>query len=143
MRAKFAAWLSHSNPSMRGNAANTIAALDTYIGADALDARKFVGFGESVMVRMPSGTVKTKLDVVVSKDNELSGRVVFWDGATISTNEARVIAYPYAKALERMYPDEKISDICVWQVRRNNLHLVPLAEALSREADADAVLARL
>ncbi|MFI4992107.1 MAG: hypothetical protein ACHQCH_00630 [Solirubrobacterales bacterium] len=54
-----------------------------------------------------------------------------------------MIAYPYAEALQRMYPSETVSDICIWQVRKRNLYVVPLADALARANEADAVLARL
>lgn len=136
-------WLNHANPSMRGNATNTVKALDTYISADALDGRAFVGHGETVVLSLPSGKVKTRVDVVMTRQRELSGRAVFWDGQPITVNEAHVIAYPYAEALQRMYPNETITDICVWQVRRNNLFVVPVADALARASEADAVLARL
>ncbi len=140
---KLEAWLNHTNPSMRGNATNTVKALDTYISADALDGCAFVGHGENVVLSLPSGSVKTRVDVVMNRQKELSGRAVFWDGQPITVNEAQVIAYPYAEALQRMYPNETIVDICVWQVRRGNLFVVPVAEALARAAEADAVLARL
>jgi len=140
---KLAGWLVHNHPSMRGNATNTLRALDTYISADAQDHRAFVGHGEYVTVHLPSGTVKTKVDVVMTRQETLSGRAVFWDGKPITLNDAQVIAYPYAEALRSMYPGETISDICVWQVRRENLHVVPVAEALARAAEADAILARL
>lgn len=143
LRESFADWLGHSNPSMRGNAANTLAALDTYIAADNADDRQFVGFGEKVVLKLPSGTIRTRVDVIATRQQQLSGRAVFWDGQTISLDEARVIAYPYARALEIMYPDETMSDICVWQVRRGTLHLVSFADALARASDADTVLARL
>jgi hypothetical protein len=136
-------WLSHTNPSMRGNATNTLRALDTYISADAVDSRAFVGHGANVVLSLPSGTVKTRVDVVMTRERELSGRAVFWDGEPITLNDAAVIAYPYAQALQLMYPDETITDICVWQVRRGNLHVVPVAEALAHAGEADAVLARL
>jgi hypothetical protein len=136
-------WLNHANPSMRGNATNTVKALDTYISADALDGRAFVGHGENVVLTLPSGRIKTRVDVVMTDQQELSGRAVFWDGQPITVNEAHVIAYPYAEALQRMYPNETITDICVWQVRRNNLFVVPVADALARASEADAVLARL
>jgi hypothetical protein len=136
-------WLGHTNPSMRGNATNTLRALDTYISADSLDSRAFVGHGANVVLSLPSGTVKTRVDVVMTRERELSGRAVFWDGEPITLNDAAVIAYPYAQALQLMYPDETITDICVWQVRRGNLHVVPVAEALARAGEADAVLARL
>ena len=67
----------------------------------------------------------------MTRERELSGRAVFWDGEPITLNDAAVIAYPYAQALQLMYPDETITDICVWQVRRGNLHVVPVAEALA------------
>jgi len=140
---KLDGWLHHANPSMRGNATNTVKALDTYISADAEDARVFVGHGENVVLGMPSGSVKTRVDVVMTRQQELSGRAVFWDGQPITINEAQVIAYPYAVALQRMYPNETIADVCVWQVRRGNLFVVPLADALARAAEADGVLARL
>ncbi len=136
-------WLNHTNPSMRGNATNTVKALDAYISADAADARAFVGHGENVVLNLPSGSVKTRVDVVMTRQRQLSGRAVFWDGQPITLNDAQVIAYPYAAALQRMYPNETIADICVWQVRRGNLFLVPLSDALARAGEADAVLARL
>ncbi|HEV2945202.1 MAG TPA: hypothetical protein VGX26_08820 [Solirubrobacteraceae bacterium] len=124
-------WLGHTNPSMRGNATNTLRALDTYISAHALDGRAFVGHGANVVLSLPSGSVKTRVDVVMTRERELSGRAVFWDGDPITLNEAPVIAYPYAVALQRLYPDETITDICVWQVRRGNLFVVPVMEALA------------
>jgi hypothetical protein len=136
-------WFGHSSPSMRGNANNTVAALDTYISADTKDGRAYVGRGQNVVLILPSGTIKTKVDVITTRRKELSGRAVFWDGQPISINEAQVIAYPYAEALQRMYPNETISDICVWQVRRGTLHVVPMSAALARATEADAVLARL
>lgn len=140
---KLESWLNHTNPSMRGNATNTVKALDTYISADAVDARAFVGHGENVVLSLPSGSVKTRVDVVMTRQHQLSGRAVFWDGQPITLNDAQVIAYPYAAALQRMYPNETIADICVWQVRRGNLFLVPLSDALARAGEADSVLARL
>jgi hypothetical protein len=136
-------WLSHTNASMRGNATNTINALNTYISADALDARAFVGHGENVIVTLPSGHIKTRVDVVTTSEQGLSGRAVFWDGTPITLDEAQVIAYPYAEAMRTMYPNEAITDVCVWQVRRSTLFVVPLEEALARASEADAVLARL
>jgi hypothetical protein len=118
---------------MRGNANNTIKALDTYIDADVLDRRAFVGPGENVLLRLPSGTITTKVDVVTTQQQELSGRAVFWDGQPITLDEAQVIAYPYAVALQRMYPNETVADICIWQVRRGNLHVVTASEALARQ----------
>jgi hypothetical protein len=50
---KFRTWLSHTSKSMRGNANNTIKALDTYIDADVLDRRAFVGPGENVVTGSP------------------------------------------------------------------------------------------
>ena len=143
LTGKFATWLSHTNPSMRGNATNTIQALDTYIRADELDGRAFVGRGEKVTVGLLSGTITARVDVVMTGNKELSGRAIFWDGQPISVNQAHVIAYPYAEALQRMYPSETISDICVWQVRRGTLHTVSMSDALARAAEADEVLARL
>jgi hypothetical protein len=139
----FAKWLVHTSASMRGNATNTIRALDTYISADTADGRTFVGRGEKIVLSLPSGTITTRVDVVTTQQNELSGRAVFWDGQPITLDEAQVIAYPYAEALQRMYPNETISDICVWQVRRGTLHVVSMSAALARAGDADAVLARL
>ena len=52
-----------TNPNMRGNATNTLRALDTYISADAVDSRAFVGHGANVVLSLPSGTVKTRVDV--------------------------------------------------------------------------------
>jgi hypothetical protein len=143
MTTSFAGWLTHKNPSMRGNATNTINALDTYISADGADNRAYVGLGTYVLLSLTHGTVKTKVDVVVKRHKELSGRAVFWDGLPISINEAEVIAYPYAVALQTMYPNEPLSDICVWQVRRGTLHLVSVSAALARANDADVVLSRL
>lgn len=128
---------------MRTNATNTINALDTYINANRADSRAYVGLGTYVHLSLTHGTVKTKVDVVVKRQSELSGRAVFWDGLPISIDEAEVIAYPYALALQAMYPNEPISDICIWQVRRGTLHLVSMSEALARANDADAVLSRL
>jgi hypothetical protein len=92
---------------------------------------------------MPSGRVRTQIDALVnSATGEISGRAVYWDGGQISADEASVIAYPYAVALQMLYPEEKISDVCVWQTRRNNIHLVPLGEALAQAARANGVLAR-
>jgi hypothetical protein len=143
LTGSLATWLAHANKSMQGNARNTVAALETYIAADAADGRTFVGLGQKVVLTMPSGTIAVKVDVVTERSKELSGRAIFWDGQPITINEAEVIAYAYAAALQRMYPNEIVSDVCVWQVRRGTLHTVPLAAALARATDADAVLARL
>jgi hypothetical protein len=140
---KLEEWLAHRNASMRGNATNTLNALDTYISADAVDGRAFVGPGETVVLTLPNGHIKTRVDVVMTRERELSGRAVFWDGKPITLNEAQVIAYPYAEAMRSMYPNETIADICVWQVRRSTLFVVPLEQALARAGEADAVLARL
>jgi len=143
LTSSFAGWLNHSHPAMRTNATNTIGALDTYISADAADGRAFVGFGEYVIVKLPSGTIKTKVDVVTTRQKVLSGRAVFWDGKPITLDQAQVIAYPYAVAARTLYPNEPVSDICVWQVRRGTLHVVSMTNALARANDADEVLARL
>jgi hypothetical protein len=143
LNEKFQTWLSHTSKSMRGNATNTIKALGTYIDADVVDGCVFVGPGVKVVLRLPSGTIATKVDVVTTRQGALSGRAVFWDGQPITLDEAQVIAYPYAVALQRMYPNETVADICVWQVRRDNLYVVGASEALARAGDADTVLARL
>lgn len=144
LRQVLAGELVHRHPSMRTNAENTVQGLENYIAADAGDGREFTGFCPSTTVTMPSGTVRTQVDALVnSASGELSGRAVFWDGGEISADDATVIAYPYAVALQSLYPEETISDVCVWQARRNNMHLVPLGEALGQAARADAALARL
>lgn len=144
LRQVLAGELVHRHPSMRTNTENTVQGLEHYISADTGDGREFTGFCPSTGVVMPSGTVRTQVDAVVnSATGAISGRAVFWDGGEISADEATVIAYPYAVALQSLYPEETVSDICVWQARRNNLHLVPIGEALSQAARADAVLSRL
>ena len=135
--------LGHTHPSTRSNAANTVAGLGHYIAADAADGRVFVIFPSFVLVKMPSGTVKTKIDVVTQGKTGLAARAVFWDGPDISADEAEVIAYPYAVALQTLYPNQTLACVCVWQTRRNSMYEVPLATALARAGAADAVLARL
>jgi hypothetical protein len=143
LRGALARELGHTNPSMRGNAQNTIDGLEHYIAADLADGRTFRQFGSPVTVAMPSGSVRTKVDVVVESSSQLSGRAVYWDGPTISPAQSEVIAYPFAEAIRVMFPNSTITDICVWQARRDNIHRVPFSTALARRARADAVLARL
>lgn len=136
--------LVHTHPSMRTNAQNTVQGLEHYIEADAVDGRTFSGFCPSVPVTMTSGTVRTQVDaLVVSATGEIAGRAVYWDGGNISEAQAPIIAYPYAVALQTLYPENTVSDVCVWQARRNNIHLVPVEEALAERARVDAALARL
>ena len=136
--------LNHSNPSMQGNARNTVNGLGHYITADAGDGRTFQEFGATVNIALPSGTVRTKVDVVtVDRNGDLAGRAVFWDGAPISPIDAEAIAYPYAEAMRVMFPGATITDICVWQARRDTMHSVSLQVALGKAAAADTALARL
>jgi len=52
LRSKLQGELNHSNPSMRGNATNTMQALENYIAADAADGKTFVGFGHPVICQL-------------------------------------------------------------------------------------------
>jgi hypothetical protein len=129
---------------MRGNAANVVQALEHYIAADLADSRSFLEFGTMQTIQMPSGSVRTKLQVVVEDAAAaLAGRAIYWDAPRISVAEAEVIAYPYAEAMQLQYPARTISEICVWQLRRGDIHAVPLAKALGKRAQADSVLSRL
>lgn len=135
--------LSHQHAATRTKAENTVAGLETYIGADRADGRTFEDFGRPIPVTMASGVVKTTVDVIVSGPDGLAGRAIFWDGPAASLADAEAIAYPFAEAMQIMFPNENITDICVWQVRRGNIHSIPLQTALARRAQADIALARL
>jgi hypothetical protein len=135
--------LAHTHASTRANAVNTVAGLDHYIAADTSDGRSFVMFGGSVPIALPSGTVTTKIDVIVQGSAGLAARAIFWDGLGIGPQEAEVIAFPYAVALQTLCPGQSLDCVCVWQARRNAMHEVAVSTALSRAGAADAVLAGL
>lgn len=144
LRNALSAELQHSNASMQGNARNTVNGLENYITADTADGRAFVRRDAKVDVTLPSGVVRTTVDVVVEDANgDLSGRAIYWDGGPISPVQAEVIAYPYADVMAALFPGRTITDICVWQARRDNIHSIPFQTAISNAAAADAVLANL
>jgi hypothetical protein len=135
--------LTHAHAATRSNAVNTVAGLDHYIAADACDGRSFVTFGRSVPITLPSGTVTTKIDVIARGPGGLAARAIFWDGLGIGRQEAEVIAFPYAAALQSLYPGRTLDCVCVWQARRNAIYEVSMSTALARVSAADAVLAGL
>jgi hypothetical protein len=135
--------LAHPNASMQTNARNTVDGLASYIAADLADGRTFKQFGDRVNVQMPSGVVRTAIDVVVASPTGLTARAVYWDGLHISAAQAATIAYPFAVALQQLFPNDSPELVEVWQVRRNETHGVTVSTALAQAGAADAILAGL
>ncbi len=133
--SKVGKWANHSNPSMATSNSNVLSGFDAYVIADAADGRAARGLARSTVLVWPAGSLRVRLDVILSDGNGLAARALFWDGPDLTETQAPLIAAPYAAALEQLHPEASLTSIGVWQARRQTHIEVPIGSAL-REVQA-------
>jgi hypothetical protein len=141
--SKVGAWTGHSNASMASGAQAVVAGLDWYARMDAADGRPMTALDQRTIIRLPSGTISARIDVVLEDGNDLAGRVVLWDGPDFRVDSAPTIACAFAHAMSAAYVGRHITTIGVWQARRQRAVEVPHADAIAATATASAVLAAM
>jgi hypothetical protein len=143
LHGKMKAWLNHANPSMAGNARNTVDGLDYYIASDGEDGRPMLELARKTVVVLPSGSIDVRIDVFLGDASGVAGRVVLWDGPDFHPDVAPVMAAAYAKALLSLYPERAATTLGIWQARRGRVAEVDVSAALAQLPAADAVLSQL
>lgn len=128
--SKVGQWANHTNPSMATSNSNVLSGLEAYIAADSADGRTAVGFARSAVLAWPAGSLKARLDVILTDGNGLAARAILWDGPDLTEAQAPLIAAPYAAALTQLHPEASRTAIGVWQARRQTYIEVPVEHAL-------------
>jgi hypothetical protein len=142
-QSKVGEWTNHTNASMASGARAVVDGFDWYVAQDAADGRSMETLDAKSLVVMPAGPVEARLDVVLEDGDELAGRVVLWDGPNFSVDMPPVMAYPFARALQNLYPGRTFTTVGIWQGRRQRLVEVPFPEAIARAAAANGILERM
>ncbi len=91
---------------------------------------------------MGSGAIAARIDVVLEDRNELTGRVLLWDGPRFTEDSAMVASYVFAAAMQATYGTKVVRDIEIFQARRQQSVVVPFQAAFEQRRSAEAVLAR-
>lgn len=142
-QSKVGEWTGHGNRSMASGANAVIDGFNWYIANDAADGRAFRALDQEADISLPTGPVTARLDVVLDDGTDVAGRVVLWDGPDFDDAIAPVMAYPFADALQQLFPATTVTTIGIWQARRQRRAEIPYAAAIAQAAAADAILARL
>lgn len=135
-------WANHRRQSMATNAQRVIDGLDWYIHVTSNDIRAVVALDHRQEVTMGSGAIAARIDVVLEDRNELTGRVLLWDGPRFTEDSAMVASYVFAAAMQATYGTKVVRDIEIFQARRQQSVVVPFQAAFEQRRSAEAVLAR-
>lgn len=141
--SKVGSWTSHANASMASGARAVVDGFDWYVKSHAADGRTFKDLDKEAVVVLSAGSVSARVDVVLDDGDDLSGRVVLWDGPDLAPGSAPVIACAFAIAMRTIYPARRVTTIGVWQARRQQLVEVPFAQAIAHTSAANSILASL
>jgi hypothetical protein len=130
--SKVGQWANHTNPSMATSNGNVLSGFDAYVVRDTRDGRPIAELARSTVLAWPAGPLKVRLDAILTDGDGLAGRAIFWDGPDLAETQAPLIAAPYAAALVQLHPEASLTEIGIWQARRQTYVEVPIASALSQ-----------
>ncbi len=116
---------------------NLLRGFQWYVRQDGADGRAVRTLGHKAIVDVGGGELRATVDVVLDDGEGIAGRAVLWDGPDFADEDAPLIAYPFAAALQASFAGRTLTTIGVWQGRRQHAVEVSAFEALGRKADAD------
>ena len=142
--SKVGEWTGHAHPSLASSATAVVNGFDWYAGRDAADGRATSTLDPAVLVNLPGGQIKVRLDVVLADGEDLAARAVLSELLpTLNEATAPVMACAFAHALEALYPGRTFTTVGVWQARRQQFVEVSFHAAIAQTAAASAILASM
>lgn len=114
--------LEHPNPGMRGIARKTIELVDTYTALAEADGSRLICCNSCSYVVLGTHSVDARLDVVLQRNSQTVGRLVFFDEAEIAPHTADLLSLPYYRALENEYGTGNVAGVQVWHLRSGRMY---------------------
>lgn len=111
--------------------------------ADRADGRTPIDLGRNAVISLRSGPVKARIDVVLKDGNDLAARIVFWDAPDFSPGQVPLLAAAYSEAMRKLFPEQMVGSIAIWQGRRQTRHEVSFSAAQAQLRRADEISATL